>query len=69
MHCVDNGFQCQAKSGDLIFHLRRYFRIHRPLEEATFLHIAQLVSEYFLRNPGNSPLEVGEPLYSFEEIP
>src|SRR5262245_35593840 len=69
MHGIHDRLERQPKWGDLVFHFRRDLRINCPREEALSLHIPQLVREHFLRNPGNRPLEIGETLYSLEEIP
>ncbi len=69
MHRIDNGLQRQAQGGQLIFHLWRDFSIHRPREESTFLHVAQLMRQHFLRDPGNGSLEVGEAVHSLKQIP
>ena len=69
MHGIHDWFESQPKRGDLIFHFRRYFRIDRPFQETTFLHVPQLVREDFLRDSRNGALKIREPLHSLEQIP
>ena len=69
MHGIHDRFESQTQRGDLIFHFRRYFRIDRPYQQTTFLHLPQLVREDFLRNARNGPLKVREPLHPWKRYP
>jgi len=62
VHRHQDGFQALAKRRERVFHLRRHLSVDLSPDEASGLHLPQLLGECSMRDSGQGAVQLAEPL-------